>query len=69
MVGFLGCFFSFSLNFGINRELVKFRAVFQMTVESNYVIVIATHNDWLKRLEPVFQPMRSKPKTNCTTYA
>ena len=33
-----------------------------MTVESNYVIVIATLSDWLKRLEPVFQPMRSKPK-------
>ena len=29
MVGFLGCFFSFSLSFGINRELVKFRAVFK----------------------------------------
>ena len=38
---------------------------FQMTVESNYVIVIATLNDWLKRLDaPVFQPMRSKSKTN-----
>ena len=33
-----------------------------MTVESNYVIVIATLSDWLKRLAPVFQPMRSKPK-------
>ena len=29
MVGFLGCCFFFSLNFGINRELVKFRAVFK----------------------------------------
>ena len=27
-----------------------------MTVESNYVIAIATLNDWLKRLAPVFQP-------------
>ena len=35
-----------------------------MTVESNYVIVIATLNDWLKRLVPVFQPMRSKTRTN-----
>ena len=27
-----------------------------MTVESNYVIAIATLSDWLKRLAPVFQP-------------
>ena len=33
-----------------------------MTVESNYVIAIAALSDWLKRLAPVFQPMRSKPK-------
>ena len=32
-----------------------------MTVESNYVIAIATLSDWLKRLAPV-QPMRSKTK-------
>ena len=31
-----------------------------MTVESNYVIAIATLRDWLKRLAPVFQPMRIK---------
>ena len=31
-----------------------------MTIESNYVIAIATLNDWLKTLAPVFQPMRSK---------
>ena len=42
---------------------------FQMTVESNYVIAIATLSDWLKRLPPVFQPMRSKTKTNCAMYA
>ena len=35
-----------------------------MTVESNYVIAIATLSDWLKRLAPVFQPMRSKTKSN-----
>ena len=35
-----------------------------MTVESDYVIVIATLSDWLKRLAPIFQPMRSKTKTN-----
>ena len=29
-----------------------------MTVESNYVIVIATLSDWLKKLAPVFQRMR-----------
>ena len=39
---------------------------FQMTVESNYVIAIATLNDWLKRLAPVFQPMRIKTKTDRT---
>ena len=33
------------------------------------VIAIATLSDWLKRLAPVFQPMRSKTKTNRTTYA
>ena len=40
-----------------------------MTVESNYVIAIAALSDWLKRLTPVFQPMRSKTKTNRTLYA
>ena len=40
-----------------------------MTVESNYVIGIATLSDWLKRLAPVFQPMRIKTKTNRTIYA
>ena len=38
-----------------------------MTVESNYVIAIATLSDWLKRLAPVFQPMRIKTKTNSCT--
>ena len=33
-----------------------------MTVESNDEIAIATLSDWLKRLAPVFQPMRAKPK-------
>ena len=40
-----------------------------MTVESNYVISIATLSDWLKRLVPVFQSMRSKTKTNRAMYA
>ena len=40
-----------------------------MTVESNYVIAIAALNDWLKRLAPVFQPIRSKTKTNRAMYA
>ena len=35
-----------------------------MTVESNYAIAIGTLSDWLKRLAPVFQPMRSTTKTN-----
>ena len=40
-----------------------------MAVESNYVIAIATLSDLLKRVAPVFQPMRSKTKTNRTMYA
>ena len=42
-----------------------------MIVESNYVIAIDTLSDWLKRLAPVFRPMRSKTKTktNRTIYA
>ena len=40
-----------------------------MTVESNYAIAIATLSDWLKRLAQVFQPIRSKTKTNRTMYA
>ena len=40
-----------------------------MTVESNYATAIATPNDWLRRLAPVFQPMRSKTKTNPAMYA
>ena len=41
-----------------------------MTVESNYVIANATLSDWLKRLAPVFQPMRSKTKSiaPCTRH-
>ena len=39
-----------------------------MTVEINYMIAIATLNDWLKRLALVFQPMRSKTKTNRAMY-
>ena len=33
-----------------------------MTVERNCVIAIATLSDWLKRLAPVFQPMRINAK-------
>ena len=33
-----------------------------MIVESNYAIAFAPLSDWLKRLAPVFQPMRSKTK-------
>ena len=40
-----------------------------MTVESNYVIAIATLSDWLKRVAPDFQLMRSKTKTSRTMYA
>ena len=52
----------------LNEDKVN-RAVFKMTVESNYVIAIAKLSDWLKRLAPVFQPMRSKSKTNRNMYA
>ena len=38
-------------------------------MKSNYVIAIAVLSDWLKRLEPVFQPMRIKAKTNRTMYS
>ena len=31
-----------------------------MTVESNYMIGIATLSDWLENLAPVIQPKRSK---------
>ena len=40
-----------------------------MTVESSYAIAIATLSDWLKDLASVFQPMRSKTKTNRTLHA
>ena len=39
---------------------------FEMTVESNYAIAIATLRDWLENPAPVFQPMRGK--TNSTLY-
>ena len=40
-----------------------------MTVESNYVIAIATLSDWLIRLAPGFQPMRIKTKiAPCTRH-
>ena len=31
-----------------------------MTVESNYVIAIATLSDWLKRLAPIFQTIEKQ---------
>ena len=40
-----------------------------MTVEINYAITIATLIGWLKNPVPVFQPMRSKIKTNRTLCA
>lgn len=43
-----------------------------MTVESNYAIVIATLNDWLKIHVPVFQGESSKTKayrTLCLQFA
>ena len=38
-----------------------------MIVEIKYVIAIVTLSDWLKRLAPVFQPMRSKTQTKPIT--
>ena len=60
----------FLLLFSSNNHNLHYRS-FQMTVESNYVIAIAIAmlSDWLKRLAPVFQPMRIKTKTNRTMYA
>ena len=49
--------------------LVQSLSNFQMTVESNYAIAIATLSDWLKRFAPVFQPTRIKTKTNRAMYA
>ena len=37
-----------------------------MTVESNCAIAISTLGDWPKNLTLVFQPMRSKTKSNRT---
>ena len=37
-----------------------------MNVEIDCVIAIAMLSDWLKKLVPVFQPMRGKTKTNRT---
>jgi len=34
-----------------------------MTVGNNDTNTIATHSDWLNRLAPIFQPLRSKTKT------
>ena len=44
-------------------------STFQMTVESNYGITVATLNDWPKKLAPLSQPMRSKTKSSRTVYA
>ena len=43
------------------KLVIIHRAVsFEMTVESNYAIAIATLRDWLENPAPLFQPMRSK---------
>ena len=36
---------------------------------NDYAIAIATISDWLKNLAAVFQPMRSRTKTNRTLFA
>ena len=40
-----------------------------MTVESNYVIAIATFSDWLKRLALVFSTNEKQTKPNRTMDA
>ena len=39
---------------------------FQVTVKIDFAITISTLSDWLKDLSPIFQPKRSKAKTNRT---
>ena len=68
------CFFV--KNFGSRRGILTFdfpvevchlgKSRFQMTVEINFAIAIASLSDWLKSFAPVFQLMRSKTKTNNT---
>ena len=57
---FSRCCFSGTENkcFKCTSGLMQIASSFQMTFESN----------WLKRLAPVFQPMRSKTNTNHTMY-
>ena len=38
-----------------------------MTVESNYVIAIATLSDWLKRVAPVFQTNEKQNQNHAIT--
>ena len=51
----------------LSRSVITPQSDFQITLESNYAIAIATLGDWFKNLAPVFQPMRSK--TNRTLHA
>lgn len=47
--------------------IIQFGTVFKWQLKvCNYTI--ATISAWLKNLTPVFQPMRSRTKTNCTLY-
>ena len=62
-------FFLVCLEYPERRTKDSYLSSFQMIVESNHAIMIATLSDWLKRLAPVFQPMRSKTKTNRAMYA
>ena len=52
------------VSFFVSSDLVTFRPVF---IECRKVIGFAftTLRDWLKRLAPLFHPIRSKTKTNC----
>ena len=45
-----------------NRVVAIIYKNLRITVESNHAFVIAKLSDWLKKLAPVFQPMRSKTK-------
>ena len=39
-----------------------------MAVKSHYAVAIATLSDWLKKLAPSFQPMRSRSKTKTSPH-
>ncbi len=54
------------------KKAVQFRAVFTLSVESNSRMLwfyITMLSDWFKTLAPLFQPIKSKTKTNRDSLA